>query len=125
MFLEHVNFTVSDLDRSVDFYTRLFGFKVRWKGTLEDGRLAAHVGDDRQYLALFEAVSPGQVENHMTEVGLNHFGFVVESLDEMKSRLAELGVSPRVEHDYEPGRRLYFFDSDGIEVELVELLASP
>jgi len=120
MFLEHVNFTVSDLDRSIDFYTRLFGFKVRWKGTVEDGRLAAHVGDDRQYLALFEAASPGEVENDMTEVGLNHFGFVVDNLDEMKSRLAELGVSPRAEHDYEPSRRLYFFDADGIEVELVE-----
>ena len=70
MFLEHVNFTVSDLDRSVDFYTRLFGFKVRWKGNLDDGRPAAHIGDDRQYLALFEAASPGQVENKMTEVGL-------------------------------------------------------
>ena len=113
MFLEHVNFTVSDLDRSVDCYTRLFGFKVRWKGTIDDGRLAAHVGDDRQYLALFEAVSPGKVENRMTEVGLNHFGFVVESLDEMKSRLAELGVSPRAEHDYAPGLRLYFFDAEG------------
>ena len=125
MFLEHVNFTVSDLDRSIDFYSRLFGFKVRWKGTVDDGRLAAHVGDDRQYLALFEAASPGQVRIDMTEVGLNHFGFVVESLDEMKSRLAELGVSTHAEHDYKPGRRLYFFDSDGIEVELVELLASP
>lgn len=125
MFLEHVNFTVSDLDRSVDFYTRLFGFKVRWKGTLDDGRFAAHVGDDRQYLALFQAVSPGQAENRMTEVELNHFGFLVESLDEMKSRLAELGVLPSQEQDYEPGRRLYFFDSDGIEVELVELLTSP
>ena len=77
MFLEHVNFTVSDLERSIDFYTHLFDFKVRWKGTVEDGRLAAHVGDDRQYLALFEATSPGQVKNQMTEVGLNHFGFVV------------------------------------------------
>ena len=120
MFLEHVNFTVSDLDRSVDFYTRLFGFKVRWKGTVEDGRLAAHVGDELQYLALFEAASPGQVEDKMTEVGLNHFGCVVDNLDEMKSRLAALGVSPHAEHDYEPSRRLYFFDADGIEVELVE-----
>ncbi len=120
MFLEHVNFTVSDLDRSIDFYTRLFGFKVRWKGNVEDGRLAAHIGDARQYLALFEAASPGQVEIDMTEVGLNHFGFAVENLDEMKSRLAELGVSTHAEHDYEPGRRLYFFDADGIEVELVE-----
>ena len=77
MFLEHVNFTVSDLDSSIDFYTRLFGFQVRWKETIEDGRLAAHVGDERQYLALFEAASPGQVENDMTEVGLNHIGLTL------------------------------------------------
>jgi len=38
----------------------------------------------------------------------------------MKFRLVELGVSPGEELEYEPGRRLYFFDPDGIEVELVE-----
>ena len=120
MFLEHVNFTVSDLDRSVDFYTHLLGIRVRWKGKLDDGRPVAHIGDDRQYIALFQAVSPGHAEIDMTEVGLNHFGFVVENLEKMKSRLVELGVSPSEEQNYGPGRRIYFFDSDGIEVELVE-----
>ena len=39
----------------------------------------------------------------------------------MKSRLTDLGVSPHAEHDYKPGRRLYFIDFDGIEIELVEI----
>ena len=99
---------------------RLIGFKVRWKGNLEDGRPVAHIGDDRQYIALFQAASPGHAEIDMTTVGLNHFGFVVESLDEMKSRLVELGVSPSEEQDYKPGRHVYFFDADGIEIELVQ-----
>ena len=52
--------------------------------------------------------------------GVNHFGFVVEDLDEARRRLLELGVTPGDEQDYDPGRRLYFYDPDGIEVELVE-----
>lgn len=38
----------------------------------------------------------------------------------MKQRLGELGVQHGDEQDYEPGRRLYFVDPDGIEVELVQ-----
>jgi hypothetical protein len=31
MILEHVNLTVSDLQRSIDFYCKLFEFRVRWR----------------------------------------------------------------------------------------------
>ena len=47
MFLEHVNLTVSDLQRSIDLYSDLLGLHVRWQGTTSDGHPAAHVGDDR------------------------------------------------------------------------------
>jgi hypothetical protein len=38
----------------------------------------------------------------------------------VKTRLAELGVQSHHEAAYEPGRRAYFLDPDGIEMELVE-----
>lgn len=120
MFLEHVNLTVSNVERSASFYCDLLDLKVRWKGTISDGTPAAHVGDDRCYLALFQAEQPGRAPSDYTVVGLNHFGYVVESLDAAKRRLATLGVEPHSEQDYEPGKRLYFLDPDGIEVELVE-----
>ena len=122
MFLEHVNLTVSDLKRSIDFYTDLLGMHVRWQGTHSDGSPAAHVGDDRCYLALFQS-SPDLADRPAVDynaVGLNHFGFVVDDLDAARARLINHGLSPHHEQDYEPGRRLYFFDPDGIEVELVE-----
>ncbi len=120
MFIEHVNLTVSDLERSIDFYSELFDFRLRWRNRRDTGEQpAAHVGDDRSYLAFFEAPKPGQVDVDYDKVGLNHFGLVVPDLAPYRSRLHTLGVEPHLERTYDPGERLYFFDPDGIEVELV------
>jgi len=120
MRLEHVNLTVTDLDRSIAFYSDLLDLHVRWKGEIDGGRLAAHVGDDDLYLALFEAGAPGDVDHNYLTPGVNHFGFVVDDLAEARARLARLGASVHLEGDYAPGRRIYFFDPDGYEVELVQ-----
>lgn len=120
MHLEHVNLTVSDLDRSIAFYCDLLDLHVRWKGEIDVDRLGAHVGNDTSYLALFQATKPGDVENDYRRVGINHFGFVVDDLDEARRRIAQLGARIHLEGDYTPGRRIYVFDPDGHEVELVE-----
>jgi len=120
MHLEHVNLTVLNVDRSIDFYCQLLDLKVRWQGTNSAGRPAAHIGDERSYLALFEAGEPAASEPDYDHAGLNHVGFVVDDLQAMKRRLHDLGVDAHGEADYEPGQRLYFYDPSGIEVELVE-----
>ena len=125
MFLEHINLTVADLDRSIDFYCNLLDLQVRWQRPASDpSGAAAHVGDDRCYLAMFQATESGEpLEHDYEHVGLNHFGFVVDNLDLMRDRLEARGITPHLEGDYDPGRRLYFHDPDGIEVELVEYAA--
>ncbi len=120
MFIEHVNLTVSNLARSLDFYRRLFGWDVRWQGTTTGGTPAAHIGDERCYVALFEAPKRGRWGTDYQAVGFNHFGVVVDDIDLMTQRLDELGAEHGDEQDYEPGRRVYFTDPDGIEVELVQ-----
>jgi glyoxylase I family protein len=120
MYLEHVNVTVADLDRSIGFYCDLLDMDVRWKGPIDGERLGAHVGDDRCYIALFQAVADGAVDLDYGRPGINHFGFVVDNLAEARRRLAHLGASVHREADYDPGRRIYFLDPDGHEVELVE-----
>ena len=59
MILEHINLSVSDLERSICFYRDLFDFGVRWRGTTTEGAPAAHVGNESVYLALFEAREKG------------------------------------------------------------------
>src|SRR5215831_11605596 len=103
MYLEHVNLTVSDLDRSVAFYSDLLDLHVRWKGPIGGDLLGAHVGDDRCYLALFQAAHEGPVEQDYSRPGLNHFGFVVDDLDDARRRLDRLGVHVHFAPEYEPG----------------------
>ena len=43
----------------------------------------------------------------------------MDDLDDMKRRLAALGTATHRERDSHPGRRWYFLDPDGMEVELV------
>lgn len=119
MQIEHVNITVTDLDRSVAFYSDLLGLQVRWKGEIGDGLRGAHVGDDDQYLALFEAAAGGRAELDYGRPGVNHVGFLVDDLETARRRVEELGAAVHHEAAYHPGRRIYVLDPDGTEIELV------
>jgi catechol 2,3-dioxygenase-like lactoylglutathione lyase family enzyme len=119
MHLEHVNLTVTDLDRSVAFYSDLLDLQLRWKGEIGGGLQGAHIGDDRSYLALFEADEAGPVRRDYDHPGFNHVGFVVDDLAAARQRLQDLGATVHMEADYEPGERIYTTDPDGHEVELV------
>jgi glyoxylase I family protein len=50
---------------------------------------------------------------------LNHIGVEVDDLDATEARVIAAGLTPFNHGDYEPGRRFYFFDPDGIEYEVV------
>ncbi len=125
MYLEHVNLTVTDIERSIAFYSRLFGFSVRWQGKSSAGLPNAHVGDERSYVALLEVKEAGRFEAKFGDPGMNHFGFVVDDYDAFKQRLSEMGVTINDEADYEPGRRIYFNDPDGFEIEAVSYTSQP
>ncbi len=123
MRLEHANITVENIDTSFQFYSALFGFEKRWEGmaTGEVGPIrAVHAGNGHTYLALFEAERKGRRPADYGIAGVNHIGFEVDDLEIYRQRLEELGVSVHLEADYEPGKRIYFYDPDGIEIELVE-----
>ena len=119
--LEHVNLTVSDLDRSVALVQNLFGWRVRWRGAAIHGGETAHVGDAATYVALYRHGRQGgdKPDTYRTTGGLNHIGVVVDDLDAVEARVKAAGLAPHSHADYEPGRRFYFDDHDGTEWEVV------
>ena len=50
--IEHVNLTVSDIERSAAFFEELLGWRQRWRGAAMNGGETIHVGEDGTYLAL-------------------------------------------------------------------------
>lgn len=120
--LEHANFTVSDPAATAAWMEKLFGWHVRWQGDAMAGGHTIHVGTDSHYLALYTPGNPRPGDdNRYTQVaGLNHVAVVVDDLDATETAIKEHGFVTGNHADYEPGRRFYFHDSDGIEYEVVQ-----
>lgn len=115
--IEHVNLTVSDIERSAALFERLLGWRQRWRGPAMSGGETIHVGEEQTYLALY---SDGKDHSGQRKgQPMNHVGLKVDDLDGAERIVIEAGLSPFGHDDYDPGRRFYFFDWDGIEFEVV------
>jgi catechol 2,3-dioxygenase-like lactoylglutathione lyase family enzyme len=116
-FLEHINITVSDIDRSAALLRDLMGWHDRWRGPSQLGGETIHVGGERDYIAVYTKGAP--IDRFAKGMPLNHVGLVVDDLDAAEAVVKAAGLEPFNHADYEPGRRFYFFDWDGIEFEMV------
>nr|WP_244959038.1 VOC family protein [Novosphingobium marinum] len=115
--MEHANLTVSDPDRSAELLKKLLGWRERWRGPAMNGGETIHVGEDLDYIALYTDRQPH--ERFSKGAPLNHLGLLVDDIDLAERTVIEAGLEPFSHGDYEPGRRFYFFDWDGIEFEVV------
>ena len=118
--IEHVNVTVTDPERTARLMESLFGWHVRWRGPARDGGRTVHVGADDHYVALYTGHDARYTKEDFAKGRpLNHVGVAVDDLDAVEKRVAAAGLQPFGHDDYEPGRRVYFLDPDGIEYEVV------
>lgn len=118
--IEHVNISVSDIDRTAAMLMELFEWRIRWRGAAQSGGSTIHVGTDDAYLAVYmDPGGPGAPKGYAKGLPLNHVGVEVDDLRAVERRVKALGLEPFGHGDYAPGRRFYFFDQDGIEYEVV------
>lgn len=123
--LEHINITVSDSKKTAAMLADLFGWRTRWEGSVLGGKgYTMHVGSDDCYIAIFSGFDPAQTvpkanASYETRGAMNHIGVVVDNLDAVETNVKALGYETHSHADYEPGRRFYFHDDDGVEFEVV------
>lgn len=118
--IEHVNVTVTDPERTSRLMEALFGWHVRWRGAARNGGHTIHVGSNEHYVALYTGRDVSYTpEDFAKGQPLNHIGVEVDDLDAVEARVLAAGLKPFAHDDYEPGRRFYFLDPDGIEYEVV------
>src|SRR3954471_11413572 len=101
--INHVALEVADLDRSLDFYGRIFDLRLRGRS---HGAAFIDIGD--QFLALMET-RPDRSPD-----ATRHFGLVVDDKEATREALIAAGA------EVLPGRRLDFLDPDGNRVEIVQ-----
>ncbi|WP_114954554.1 VOC family protein [Sphingosinicella terrae] len=122
--IEHVNVTVRDPERAARLMEQVFGWRIRWHGPARDGGRTIHVGAERDYVALYTGAGADYADADFAKGRpLNHIGVEVESIDVTEERVIAAGLRPFSHGDYEPGRRFYFLDPDGIEYEVVSYAA--
>ncbi len=123
--IDHVNISVSDLERAMAFYESTFGFRL-----VEDGRSRTESpfvimsAGGRAFLALHESSRVAAPSRPF----INHWGFVVGDIDLVRRKLADHEVKIQ-DGDSESGgvrhwphsRSIYVYDPDGHEIELVEV----
>lgn len=115
--IEHVNLTVSDPERSSELLQNLLGWRERWRGPSQLGGWSIHVGSPDSYVALY--TDKADRPRFGKGAPLNHVGLLVDDLDAAEDVVVQAGLEPFNHAVYEPGRRFYFFDWDGIEFEIV------
>jgi len=139
---DHTSFTVSNLDRSLEFYADLLGCELLGKRDITSQYFRDIVGfpdcvvraawlripgSDHQ-LELFEYVKPRGIaaDTRTNNPGSSHIAFYVDDLHAAYEELRAKGVrfrSPPVYIDAGASRggyALYMLDPDGITVELYE-----
>ena len=111
--MEHAHVCARDIDRTVAFYRRAFGFEVRHDGTGMYGR-NVHVGTDRFYIAVSEGGDPDRGTGNLA-----HLGFVTPDLEAFRRRLEREGIPIAETASRAEGDAVYVLDPDGVEIEVV------
>jgi catechol 2,3-dioxygenase-like lactoylglutathione lyase family enzyme len=112
--LNAVTFVVSDMARSVDFYTAL-GFETKYGGATADFT-SFRAGEGHLNLALRRDVAPLE--------GWGRAIFYVSDVDAMHARIVEAGLTPEFEPRDAPWGERYFHlrDPDGHELSFARPL---
>ena len=93
--LGHVVFYVRDLDRSVDFYTRVVGLEI--KGRIFHDQAAILTGGSTHHELLLIEVGEAQGPPRGRRIGLYHVGWKIgDSLAALKEANERIMITPSV-----------------------------
>jgi lactoylglutathione lyase len=118
----YVGIRVTDLQKSIDFYTKILGMKVVGRGKVEQTKgetvgLESEKGGFNLELNYYEKGSPYNTKYTVGE-GLDHLAFKIDNLDDALKEAKKAGYRTILEMKADGSRWAYIEDPDGIWIEL-------
>lgn len=123
--VHHIAIICSDYQRSLDFYTRVLGFRIvteHYRQERQSYKTDLALGSD-YVIELFSFPSPPPRPSHPEAAGLRHLAFEVDDLTESIASLEQMGIEhePIRIDEYTQCRFLFLQDPDHLPIELYEI----
>lgn len=112
--IRHLAILTEDVEKLVNFYTGTFGLRiVHGVGT------ATYLTDGHINLAIIPIGPERDIEGSQLKTGINHFGFEVESVEEVRAACGEFHAASAVDKR-PPNREAEYrvHDPDGNPIDL-------
>ncbi|MHC5372460.1 SMU1112c/YaeR family gloxylase I-like metalloprotein [Enterococcus sp. LJL120] len=121
--IHHVAIIVGDYQRARHFYVDLLGFEVlreNYRAERDDYKLDLKLGSSELEIFGIKAAPPRP--NYPEAKGLRHLAFKVSDIESVIAELAEKGIvcEPVRIDDFTGEKMTFFFDPDGLPLELHE-----
>lgn len=121
--IDHLNITVKNLDKSVDYYQRIFGFKIMEEGQY-NGTPYKIIGISNKAMLCMYEKKDLKVENN----NIGHFGFNIQFTKNIVEQLEAQDADVRYYNgeatiQYPKSKSIYIHDPDGNQIELSEVFA--
>jgi catechol 2,3-dioxygenase-like lactoylglutathione lyase family enzyme len=146
--IDHLGMVVTDLDVSLDFYTRLLEAPIThrqaWRGRdadyvaamlgrppgmeLEAGHIQIPHTNSLLELIQYSGIEQGRLDVAPSDVGAIHLGLSVDSAEDTVARMKVPSMGGVVDIPNGPsrgGRTAYLRDPDGVSIQLMELARRP
>lgn len=120
--LDHINLTAADLQKSIEWYQKVFGFKLVESGTTPEGIKWGIVAFNDSMICMTEY--PGRTAANKFEDKsvhqIYHFGLRVSDLEQWQQTIKDyqLKLNYTGEVNYANSKSWYIYDPSGHEIEV-------
>ena len=114
--IDHLNLEVINLNETVDFYNKLFGFEVLKEQPEENSKI---IGNEKVKLCLYERADFKGYEKK----GFYHFGLHIENFKDIIEKCTEMEIEIFYGGPlkWENSTSIYIKDPNGYEIELTDV----